>query len=68
MADLQPPSGTGPLARREARLAWGLLLPTITAVALVVLLPLLAIFWISECGELIFSEFSGRRLAYGEMP
>lgn len=42
-----PPSGTGPLAKREARLAWGLLAPTITAVALVVVLPLLAIFWIS---------------------
>ncbi|TCL08354.1 carbohydrate ABC transporter membrane protein 1 (CUT1 family) [Shimia isoporae] len=47
MAQSHPPVGTGPLARREARLAWGLLLPTITAVALVVLLPLLAIFWIS---------------------
>lgn len=47
MAETQPPTGTGPLARREARLAWGLLMPTITAVALVVLLPLLAIFWIS---------------------
>ena len=47
MADASPPIGTGPLAKREARLAWGLLLPTITAVALVVVLPLLAIFWIS---------------------
>jgi multiple sugar transport system permease protein len=56
MADLGPPVGTGPLGKREARLAWGLLLPTITAVALVVLLPLLAIFWISfkpvELGDL----------------
>ena len=42
-----PPRGAGPLARREARLAWGLLLPTILAVALVVILPLLAVFWIS---------------------
>ena len=42
-----PPTGTGPLARREARLAWGLLFPTITVVSLVVILPLLAIFWIS---------------------
>jgi len=42
-----PPKGTTPLARREARLAWGLLLPTLTSVALVVVLPLLAIFWIS---------------------
>lgn len=47
MVDAQPPSGTGPLAKREARLAWGLLLPTVMAVALVVVLPLLAIFWIS---------------------
>jgi len=47
MAHQGPPVGTGPLGKREARLAWGLLLPTITAVALVVLLPLLAIFWIS---------------------
>ena len=56
MSDLSPPTGTGPLAKREARLAWGLLLPTITAVALVVVLPLLAIFWISfkpvELGDL----------------
>ena len=42
-----PPSGTTPLARREARLAWGLLAPTMISVALVVILPLLAIFWIS---------------------
>ena len=51
-----PPNGPGPLARREARLAWGLLLPTLTAVSLVVILPLLAIFWISfkpiELGDL----------------
>jgi multiple sugar transport system permease protein len=42
-----PPSGTGPLARKEARLAWGLLLPTLLAVSLVVILPLLSVFWIS---------------------
>lgn len=47
MTDATPPSGAGPLARREAKLAWGLLLPTLTAVALVVILPLVAIFWIS---------------------
>ncbi len=56
MSTAVPPKGTGPLARREARLAWGLLLPTLTAVMLVVLLPLLAIFWISfkpiELGDL----------------
>ena len=42
-----PPKGPGPLGRREARLAWGLLAPTIAAVAAVVILPLLAVFWIS---------------------
>ena len=42
-----PPTGTGPLAKREARLAWGMLFPTIAIVGLVVVLPLLAIFWIS---------------------
>jgi multiple sugar transport system permease protein len=47
MVNAQPPSGTGPLGKREARLAWGLLTPTIIAVALVVILPLLSIFWIS---------------------
>ncbi|MEM9854862.1 MAG: sugar ABC transporter permease [Pseudomonadota bacterium] len=43
----QAPTGRGALAKGEARLAWGLLLPTITIVAAVVVLPLLAIFWIS---------------------
>jgi len=43
----EPPTGTGPLAKREARLAWGLLFPTIAIVSAVVILPLLAIFWIS---------------------
>ncbi|ATG47952.1 transporter [Celeribacter ethanolicus] len=47
MSDIGPPRGTGPLARTEARLAWGLLTPTILAVSLVVILPLLAVFWIS---------------------
>lgn len=47
MTEISPPKGRGALARREARLAWGLLLPTITIVALVVIIPLLAIFWIS---------------------
>ena len=42
-----PPKTAGPLARREARLAWGLLMPTVVIVALVVILPLLSIFWIS---------------------
>jgi len=47
MTTATPPRGQGPLARREARLAWGLMLPTLLSVTLVVLLPLLAIFWIS---------------------
>lgn len=47
MSDIGPPRGTGPLARTEARLAWGLLTPTLLAVSLVVILPLLAVFWIS---------------------
>ncbi|QBX99572.1 sugar ABC transporter permease [Rhodophyticola sp. CCM32] len=47
MTSASPPKGTGPLARREARLAWGLLFPTLASVMLVVVLPLLAIFWIS---------------------
>ena len=47
MTVMTPPRGVGPLQRREARLAWSLLLPTITIVSLVVILPLLAIFWIS---------------------
>ncbi|MFQ6546761.1 carbohydrate ABC transporter permease [Aestuariibius sp. 2305UL40-4] len=47
MTSVDPPKGTGPLARREARLAWGMLFPTIAIVSLVVILPLLSIFWIS---------------------
>ncbi|QMU58385.1 MAG: ABC transporter permease subunit [Boseongicola sp.] len=47
MTTATPPTGTGPLAKREARLAWGLLFPTIAIVSAVVVLPLLAIFWIS---------------------
>jgi len=42
-----PPKGSGPLQKREAKLAWSLLAPTLTIVSLVVILPLLAIFWIS---------------------
>ncbi len=47
MTRATPPRGPGALGRREARLAWGLLAPTIAAVAAVVILPLLAVFWIS---------------------
>jgi len=42
-----PPTGRGALQKRESRLAWGLLMPTVISVSLVVILPLLAIFWIS---------------------
>ncbi len=47
MSVATPPKTRGALAKREARLAWSLLLPTITIVSLVILLPLIAIFWIS---------------------
>jgi len=47
MSIATPPRTRGALAKREARLAWGLLFPTISIVSLVILLPLLAIFWIS---------------------
>jgi len=42
-----PPTHRGALAKREARLAWGLLFPTLFIVSLVIILPLLAILWIS---------------------
>ena len=44
---ISAPKHIGPLQKQEARLAWGMLLPTIISVALVVVLPLLSIFWIS---------------------
>lgn len=47
MTHAHPPTTRGALAKREARLAWGLLFPTIMAVTLVIAVPLLAIFWIS---------------------
>jgi len=47
MTKAVPPTTRGALAKREARLAWGLLFPTIFVVSLVILLPLLAILWIS---------------------
>ncbi|MDE0590070.1 sugar ABC transporter permease [Halocynthiibacter sp. C4] len=46
-ANHSAPPAAGPLAKREARLAWGLLAPTLISVAMVVILPLLSIFWIS---------------------
>ena len=47
MVQAIPPKKFGPLARREAKLAWALLLPTLLIVAVVVILPLLSIVWIS---------------------
>ena len=47
MTVASPPKTRGALAKREARLAWSLLFPTIAIVSLVIILPLLAIFWIS---------------------
>ncbi|TLP49341.1 sugar ABC transporter permease [Cohaesibacter sp. CAU 1516] len=70
-----PPSA-GPLAKREARLAWGLLLPTLISVALVIILPLLAIFWISakpiNLGDLrpttpdVYERLKGKPKATGD--
>ena len=42
-----PPTGMGRLAKKEQRLAWSLLLPTVASILLVIILPLMAIFWIS---------------------
>jgi len=47
MSIATPPKTRGALAKREARLAWGLLFPTLLIVSLIIVLPLLAIFWIS---------------------
>ena len=47
MVEATPPKYVGSLARREARLAWSLLLPTLVSVLLIVAVPLLSIFWIS---------------------
>ena len=42
-----PPKGAGPLAKREIRLAYGMLFPTFLIVLSIVLFPLAANFWIS---------------------
>ncbi len=47
MSDARPPTEPGLLQLLEAKLAWKLLSPTLISVTIVVLLPLLAIFWIS---------------------
>lgn len=44
---LSAPRTPGPLQRQQTQLAWRLLAPTLISVALVVVLPLLAVFWIS---------------------
>ena len=38
---------TGTLAKKEEKLAWVLLLPTLLIIFSIVILPLIAIFWIS---------------------
>jgi len=47
MTELGPPTTTGKLALRDARFAWSMLLPTVAIISIVVILPMLAIFWIS---------------------
>lgn len=51
-----PPRGKGPLGKSEMRLAYSMILPTLLIVLSIVLLPLLANFWISfkpvELGDL----------------
>ncbi|MEM6381849.1 MAG: sugar ABC transporter permease [Pseudomonadota bacterium] len=46
-SEAKPPRGAGPMRKREAKLALGMLLPTALIIILVVLGPLLANFWIS---------------------
>lgn len=46
-SDLGPPKGTGPLAKRDMRLAYLMLLPTFAIVLGIVLGPLFANFWIA---------------------
>ena len=75
-ATASSPPGSGPLAKREARLAWGLLMPTLISVALVIVLPLLAIFWISakpiNLGDLrptkpdVYERLKGKPKAAGD--
>lgn len=47
MAESTPPKGRGPLSTGEMRLAYSMILPTLLIVMSIVLLPLLANFWIS---------------------
>ena len=54
--NITPPTQIGALAKRERRLAYSMLLPTFLIVLSIVLIPLLANFWISfkpvELGDL----------------
>lgn len=56
MIESTPPKGRGPLSAGEMRLAYSMILPTLLIVLSIVLLPLLANFWISfkpvELGDL----------------
>ena len=56
MIESTPPKGRGPLSTGEMRLAYSMILPTLLIVLSIVLLPLLANFWISfkpvELGDL----------------
>ena len=56
MVESTPPKGRGPLSTGEMRLAYSMILPTLLIVLSIVLLPLLANFWISfkpvELGDL----------------
>jgi len=47
MVENTPPKGRGPLSTGEMRLAYSMILPTLLIVMSIVLLPLLANFWIS---------------------
>ena len=70
------PRTPGPLQQQETQLAWRLLAPTIISVALIVLLPLLAVFWISfkpiELSDLrapsakVYERMSGKISAEGD--
>ena len=75
-AALGPPNGAGPLQRREARLAYAMLVPTFLIVLVIVLLPLVANFWISakpvQLGDLrppetnVSERVRGDQVAAGE--
>ena len=61
----------GPIERREMRLAFAMLSPTVAAVLLVVLIPVLANFWISvkpiELADLRAAQALVRERVQGEV-